>query len=160
MCFKRYGDAFRDFGLRTAHFLFQLMKNRHSAIWEDSLVTLFLVITALRQGAAKLYTTERITQLIETALESESPSVISNVVFALGSFYRSIVSSQEQYAMSSATELLDRLPASFSLILQCFEDPRFTQDFYLRLLKALADIISAAARSITPQDHEKLFGVY
>jgi hypothetical protein len=47
-CFYRFGTEFRAFGVRTAHLLFRLMQNHHSAIWEDALLTLILVITHLK----------------------------------------------------------------------------------------------------------------
>jgi hypothetical protein len=160
VCFHRFGNAFCAFGVRTADLLFDLMRNKNRAIWEDALIALIMIITHLTDQSADLYTTERITSLITNALESESPEVITNVVLALSQFYKALVSSDSRAQAQPRAELLDRLPNSFDLIITCLGDTRFARGFYPNLLEALSQIISASAGCVTPTDRERLFQVY
>jgi hypothetical protein len=159
-CFYRFGNAFCDFGVGTAELLFDLMRNKNTAVWEDALVALILIVTHLADHSAELYTTERMTNLVTSALESESPRVITNVVLALSRFYKALVSSGVGAQAHPRADLLDRLPNSFDLIITCLGDTRFARGFYPNLLSALAEIISASAAYIVPTDRERLFQVY
>jgi hypothetical protein len=158
-CFYRFGPEFRADGVQTANLLFSLMRNKECPIWEEALLSLITVITNLRDRAADLYTTERITNLIRTAMESESPGVITNVVMALGRFYQSLRIGGRDPA-PQGRELLDRLPDSFDLIVTCLNDDRFTAGFYPKLLASLAAIIKACARYVAGDVRERLFAVY
>jgi hypothetical protein len=159
VCFMRFGDQFAEFGIRTAQLIFRLMQNLHAQIWEDALVSLILVVSHCKHAAAEIWSQDRVNRLVETALQSESPAIITNTVMALAKFYESLLNGA-RVEDGPASELLQKLPASFALIVSCLEDARFTRGFSSTLLVALADIISAAAQWITPEMRERLFNIY
>jgi hypothetical protein len=157
-CFFKFGDALKHHGVKIAEILFAMMRNHNAVIWEDALIALILVITQLKNENAMIYSSERLRDLLDTALSSESPGLIANTVYALSKFYGALVNDASGTPQSE--DLLRNLPHAFDLIMSCLNGTNFTPSSYPTLLTSLADIIHACHEHIAPSDRENLFNVY
>jgi hypothetical protein len=106
-----------------------------------------------------VYSAEKLSMLVTQALQSESPTIIANTIFALATFYQSLFQ-RGKPVEGAAVDLLHRLPDSLGLITNCLDDNRISPDHYPVLLGALADIVSATAEWISAGDRERLFSVF
>jgi hypothetical protein len=151
-------------GARAVRLCFHLMRDRNREIWENALITLIIVIRSMSSSAADIYDGERVRSLVGEALLSRSPSIISGTVWALSSLYAELVGQHDgphQRQLSiPAQDLLSKLPDTFSLVQECLSENDFPRDFHVHVLLALAGIIQACAKHITPEDAYRLFDMY
>jgi hypothetical protein len=158
-CFRKPRHLFTNgFGLRAANCCFYLMRNRNAAVWEEAMLCLIFIIRSL-DDASEIYEAERINRIVQQALMSSSPSIITNTVWALSDLYQGIVRNSRMLS-PQAEDLVKRLPDTFALISECLGDDRFGRRFYPFLLLALANVINACRDYVCGSDRDRLFQIY
>ena len=158
--FGRFKDEFGDMAERFARSLFGMLQQTQSLIWEEALVTLFLVIPSLGRSAVRLYDGSNIRGLVSVGLRSQNETIIANTIASVGQFYQTILRDTTGNQSPAAQDLQDLLPSTFKLIDELINDSRFTPGFKAKAMEALTNVIKGGGRRVSPDIRIRLYEIY
>ncbi|OHS97353.1 hypothetical protein TRFO_36448 [Tritrichomonas foetus] len=139
--FSYKNHAFQDYVPIVTKLCFTIL-NKKNNLFEDALHTLGYVIKNIAVSSDKLM--NDINHFVDIALTSQSPSIITITTLILAYLYENVVTNH----LDGRNFLIEQIPNTLSLIINCLHNEQFTRDFYPVLLKALAMVMSACSYTL------------
>ena len=133
--FKNFHENLKDKSGEILDLLFELIQKMNSEVTEDILRVITHIISALDFEKLDRFK-PKIMEYIEFTLSSNSPSIIKNSIIVIANFFD-----------KNAILVMDILPVTIDLIMDCFNNQYFTPDFYPDVAKNLSFIIEAISTS-------------